>query len=591
MGSQVLPLGASPAKQIPPMTNRFLQAATRRLATPRALVALLLLSGASVASTDALAATYYIRTDGGDAAQCNGQADAAYSGSGSNQACAWKHPFIAFPPAGTARIAGGDTVNIKSGSYMMGLGAPGAAMCNQQWSWDCYMAKVPSGPSATQPTRIIGVGTAPELWGTERASMILNLQGSSNVEVSNLEITDHDSCIDNHCHGGACSGEVIKCNRTSAPWGKWAGTGIKASDSTNVKLTDVNIHGMANRGVLAGRLSNWTMERLTIRANGWAGWDGDIGADSSNSGTITFKELDLSWNGCGEKYPGGQPYGCWGQTAGGYGDGLGTGATGGHWVIEDSLIHHNTSDGLDLLYMKEGGAVTIRRTWAEGNAGNQLKTKGDSLIENSVIIGNCSYFESYGNMHEGDHCRALGNALSIGLHTNSKANIVNNTITGEGDCMILSGGGSSTAEINFRNNVMFGQTDWRQPWEKTCGHYADNSSAKANWTKNHVRDIKNNGCPGSDSICSGAPLLANTTMDAFDPVPLSGSPVINAASTTYAPPHDYNGNARPVAGAPDIGAIEAGSTTTAPGGTGGGGGGGGGTLPTADQLFGNGFDD
>ena len=37
--------------------------------------------------------------------------------------------------------------------------------------------------------------------------MVLNLQGSSNVVVSNLEITDHESCVDNHCHGGACSGD------------------------------------------------------------------------------------------------------------------------------------------------------------------------------------------------------------------------------------------------------------------------------------------------------------------------------------------------------------------------------------------------
>src|SRR5690606_25883259 len=118
-------------------------------------------------------------------------------------------------------------------------------------------------------------------------------------------------------------------------------------------------------------------------------------------------------------------------------------------------------------------------------------------------------------------------ALSIGLHTSSKAQIVNNTITSEGDCMILSGGGGSTAEINFRNNVMVGQTDWRQPWEKTCGHYADGGSAKVNWTKNHVTNIKNNGCPGGDSICNSAVLLANTSMSGFDPVPLSGSPVIN----------------------------------------------------------------
>ena len=54
---------------------------------------------------------------------------------------------------------------------------------------------------------------------------------------------------------------------------------------------------------------------------------------------------------------------CWGQKAGGYGDGLGTITTGGQWLIEDAFVHHNTSDGLDLRYMDGADAtrVTLRR--------------------------------------------------------------------------------------------------------------------------------------------------------------------------------------------------------------------------------------
>jgi hypothetical protein len=521
-----------------------------------ALFALAFAGGAS-------AANYYVRTDGGDAAQCTGTTDAPYSGSGSGQACAWKHPFMALPPGGPARIAGGDTLTIDSGSYMIGLGAPGAVLCHQSWSWDCFMTPVPSGPSATQPTRIVGRGTpAPELWGTERTGMVLNLEGSSNVEISNLEITDHESCIDNHCHGGACAGEVIRCNRTAAPWGKWAGTGLSARDSKNVTLRDVNIHGMANRGVFAARLTDWTMERLKIRGNGWAGWDGDIPDDDTNAGQIIFRELELSWNGCGEKYPEGTPFGCWGQSAGGYGDGLGTGATAGHWIIEDSLIHHNTSDGLDLLYMKEGGRVTIRRTWAEGNAGNQLKTKGDSLIENSVVVGNCAYFTGYGNMQAGDHCRALGNALSIGLHATSTATLLNNTITSEGDCIVLSGGGGLGASLNLVGNVVVGQTDWRQPWEKSCAHYSDGGSEKVTWTKNIVFDVKNGSCP-LGSVCT-SPLLANAGLAAFDAKLLAGSPAIDKSDAALAPAIDLYRNARPAGAGPDIGAVEFGAVASVP---------------------------
>jgi hypothetical protein len=539
----------------------------------------------SIASASASAATFYVRLDGGDAAQCTGKADAPYSGSGTGQACAWKHPFMALPPGGPARIAGGDTLTIDSGSYMMGLGAPGAVLCNQAWSWDCYMTAVPSGPSAAQPTRLVGRGAkAPELWGTERASMVLNLQASSNVEVSNLEITDHESCIDQHCHGGVCQGEINKCNRDRAPWGKWAGVGIKAADSKNVALTDVNVHGMANRGVHAGRLTDWTLQRLTIRGNGWAGWDGDIPDDDSNAGTIVFRELELAWNGCGERYPSGEPWGCWGQTAGGYGDGLGTGATAGHWIIEDSMIHHNTSDGLDLLYMKEGGRVTIRRTWAEGNAGNQLKTKGDSLIENSVIVGNCSYFVGWKNMFDGDHCRALGNALSIGLHASSVANLVNNTITSQGDCLVLSGGGGTAARINFTNNLLMGEVDWRQPWDRSCVHYSDGGSEQVNWKNNFVTGVKNGACPAG-SLCAALPLIANALSASFDPTPLAGSPLIGGAENASAPTTDYRGYARSAPA--DIGAYEFAAT----GSNGGAGSGTDGTPPGGSgPLFRNGFD-
>ena len=532
-----------------------------RVAALLFVVLALCAAGAACAAT-----TFFIRTDGGNATQCTGRSNVAYSGSGSAQACAWSHPFQALPPGGAARIAGGDTLIIGSGSYMMGLGASGATSCHQSYSWDCFMTAIPSGISATQPTRILGQGhdaacpSAPELWGTERASMVLNLQGSSNVEVACLEVTDHDSCVDQHCNGGNCTGEVLACNRAAAPWGRWAGVGIKASDSMKVWLRDINVHGMAHRGVLAGRLTDWTMDRMKIRANGWAGWDGDIGANSSNSGQMLFRQLDLSWNGCGERYPGGQPFGCWGQATGGYGDGLGTAATGGNWVIEDSMIHHNTSDGLDLLYMSAGGTVTVRRTWAEGNAGNQLKTKGNSLIENSVIVGNCGYFTGVGNMQSGDHCRALGSALSIGMTATSTATIVNNTISSQGDCLILSGGGGSGASLTIANNLMIGEIDYRQPSERSCAMYTEGTE-QVTWDKNFVTGVKNSVCPGN-SLCIGLPLVASSLYSNFNPQPLIGSPLINSSSIGRAPTLDYNRAPRDAN--PDIGAFEFGTQGGAP---------------------------
>ncbi|HEX3897440.1 MAG TPA: hypothetical protein VHW73_14670, partial [Rudaea sp.] len=337
--------------------------------------------------------TYYVRTDGGSPAQCDGRHDAAYSKT-TKHACAWRHPFDALLPGGPARIAGGDTLIIATGSYQMGLGAPDAQSdkCRADWPWDCHMTPVPSGPSPDKPTRILGMGwdkgcaAPPELWGTERAETVIDLRGSSNVQIACFEITDHSGCVEFH----AGKQELDRCERDKEPYGPWAAVGLSAADSSNVSLRDLNIHGLAHDGVRAGRLRDWTVERVQIVANGWSGWNGDIDDHSSNSGRMIFRDVRIAWNGCGEKYPSKQPFGCWGQEEGGYGDGLGTGETSGDWLFERVRADHNTQDGLDLLHARSDAKITFVDVHAEANAGNQLKAGGSVNVENSVLIGTCA---------------------------------------------------------------------------------------------------------------------------------------------------------------------------------------------------------
>ncbi len=309
-------------------------------------------------------ATYYVRPDGGSAAQCNGLVNAPHTGA--SRDCAWDHPFRALPPAGPPRIAGGDTLVIGSGSYMIGYGAPEADRkddsCSQDNPWDCTMLPVPSGPDPGHPTRILGSGwdrgcpQPPALWGTERVARILDLAGTENAEIACLEITDHAGCAEHHAGG-------LACHRDAFPYGSWAPVGVYAADSSDVLLCDLDIHGLASTGVHAGRLTDWTLENVRIAGNGWAGWDGDLWeGSSSNTGTLRFRNWTVEWNGCVETWPEQAPAGCWAQTAGGYGDGVGTAATGGVWIIEDSSFLHNTSDGLDLLYHTEGGSVSLGRS-------------------------------------------------------------------------------------------------------------------------------------------------------------------------------------------------------------------------------------
>ncbi len=508
------------------------------------------------------AATYYVRTDGGTAAQCTGLANAAYSGSGTAQACAWDHPFQALPPDGTPRISGGDTLIIGSGSYQMGYGASGADACESGGSWECYMPPIPSGTDSSHRTRILGQGSdtgcssPPQLWGTERAEMVINLTDSSHVEVGCLEITDHSGCVVSH------SGSVA-CERDTSPFGTWGDAGIYAEDSTDVLLKNLNVHGLASTGIHAGRLTDWTIDTVTIRANGWVGWDGDLQSDSgtdSNSGTMKFTKLRVEWNGCAETYPGKQPSDCWGQEAGGYGDGFGTGSTGGKWIVEDSAFIRNTSDGLDLLYCQSTCSIEIRRTLAEGNAGNQIKTSGPVKIENSIIVGNCGFFYQNAADYWVDDCRALGTALAMDLFPGNAATVFNTTIASEGDCVIVAdcaqGSTCTGAEtVTVRNALLVGYIDFLQPFESSALAYQES------WTTNPfsidyslITGVKDNECPTGTNVCGGTPGITSATLDSFDARLAAGSAAIDVGTATGAPTTDYTGATRD--SKPDIGAYE-----------------------------------
>jgi hypothetical protein len=558
-----IPAGSKPMQMFAAQTSTSSKKKTRMNKSKLSLQGVfysLLFALCILAAPSTWAATYYVRSDGGNASQCNGLSNAAYPGSGTNRNCAWEHPFTALPPGGSPRISGGDTLIIASGSYRMGYGAPGAGSCGASRSGDCFMPPIPSGPSPSQKTRILGAGhnsncsNPPELWGTERANLVINLRGSSNVELACLEVTDRGNCAEFHCSNGQCSGQVAACKRSSPPFGNWARVGVSARDSSNVVMRDVNIHGLASHGVNAGRISDWTLERVRINANGWAGWDGNVGSNGWNNGTIRFIDSEIAWNGCLENWQTGEIFGCWAQGGGGYGDGLGTTDTGGHWIFDGVDVHHNTSDGIDLLYLRDGGQVTIRRSRIANNAGNQVKSSRRALIENSIIIGNCSWFRGRYNMVESDLCRASGDAVYLGLSNNAQTDLINNTIISEGNCIVSGGGGSSSARLRFLNNLMMAAPRWNNSSRQSCLYYSG-SSEQVIWESNFVHRAHNDACPGN-SICNGSPGIRNTSINAFDAYPSDGSALISSANASFAPANDYFGNLRGPNGGPDIGAIE-----------------------------------
>ena len=484
------------------------------------LAAALLFAGAKPADQ---ARTYYVRTDGGSPAQCDGLRDAPYGAKGkgkARKACAWRHPFDALPPGGTPRIAGGDTLVIGPGEYMIGLGAPGTAdnrTCYAAAAYDCAAAPVPPGPSPQRPTRILGVGhdtgcaRPPQLWGTERVGAVLDLRGSSNVEVACLEITDHSDCIEFHCHGGDCKGpkdEIATCKRDTPPFGAWASSGIRAADAHDVVLRDLDIHGLAHTGISAGRVRDWRIERVRIRANGWVGWDGDIGKDdSSNAGTLRFSEVEIAWNGCGERRDG-TIFGCWAQQEGGYGDGLGTARSGGDWLFERVRVHDNTSDGIDLLYADGSGRVVVVDSQLWNNAGNQLKVRGSVEVRDSTVVGSCLAARGRGQMEEADLCRAEGNALVVGVGKGQHARVERSDLRGAGDCVLefgcagadcrsgssVSVGGSVIAALDAGGARKPACMAWIEP---------DLRGGDIAFRDNRVHGLRKGDCPVGASDCSG----------------------------------------------------------------------------------------
>ena len=499
--------------------------------------------------------TYYVRPDGGGATQCTGRVNAKYPGSGSNQPCAWSHPFIALPPHGTPRIAGGDQLIIANGSYMMGDGAPETTACNDPAG--CIAAAPPSGPDAAHPTRIVGAefasgcATKPELWGAGGAGAVLNLTNVNNVVLACLDVTDHANCVLDHSGGLAC--------RETLPYGDYAWAGIYAIDSRGVTLRHLDIHGFAHDGINAGRIADWTFEDVRIAANGWAGWDGTVGTNSSNSGTLRFKRVTIEWNGCSETYPGRQPTGCWGQSAGGYGDGLGMYYTAGDWIFEDSVISHNASDGLDLLYHDGAGTITIERSRFEGNAGNQVKVRGDAIVRNNEVIANCGFFEGKPFTHHVDYCRANGNAFSITVDSGQKATLVNNTVYSEGDCLIngRSDQCAGPSSIVSKNNVYIAGTDFSEG-DPSCFLYTVCNQLTISNANDVVFNAKNGFCPaGNNNLCVD-PQLVDTTPATFDGQLRATSPAVDSGLAVGGdvPGVDLTGKARPSGAGVDRGAYE-----------------------------------
>ena len=547
-------------------------------------------------STTAHATTYYVRTDGSNQTNCLGTTDAAYDGDGTGEACAFSHPAYAIGfcivyqdlCTTSSAISAGDTVVIHgpddgagTGIYQMGYNS--SIGCNESYTTTCTLNDIVDG-TAEAHVKIVGCSasgcgsdTRPELWGAGGANAIIYINDSDYIDISDIEITDHAS-------EGDCTVS------TASTCGK---IGIRGDGWSNITLTNVYIHGLGLYGAYIGDGENLTLTNTEISGNGQGGINGDTGS-SGYTGTITLDTVTMEYNGCVEDYTNGGlvDESCIEQNQGGYGDAIGTSTTSGDWVITDSNISFNTSDGLDLLYLDDSGTVTIKRSRFEGNNGNQVKITNQAYIEDCLIIGNCGYF--YGQDFTDTtapgftHCRASGNALEIAFKTlTDSPKIYNSTILSNGDVGVnVSGTCTTGTDVILSNNIMYGGKEFMQDSDITGGGNDDTTSIFYDGggtcdvdfveTYNICYGWKEgaNSCNGTGSTDEVDPLFSGTILMGPYSTPgyytdsnYDAQLILQATSTaideadetvTGADAYDYTGASRGTSW--DIGAIEYGST-------------------------------
>ncbi len=479
------------------------------------------------------AATYYVRLDGGTPTQCTGTTNAPYPGSGNSQPCALNHPVWALGAAGTAGLLkGGDTLIIDDtnhatgaqAQYEIGYSMPNtiSSHCSKNWTYDCVMSPIPSGPDAAHPTRILGSSynsgclKKPQLWGTDGVSQILNLSKASNVDVECMELTDHSNC--GFRVGKPLCAENWNTAQLSGPYAK---NGVYAQGGTNFSFTNLDVHGFAARGFLMGGINGITFTNVNMDGNYMSNWDSDVGESNNvsyNSGAIVLDHVKNRFAGCSEKYPRSPSFNtadysnCTDQNANppGYGDGFGAYKTGGNWVITNSEFSHNTQDGLDLLYHDGTGSVTIQRSLFEGNDGNQIKVSSiNTDIENSVIISNCNYLaknNKVNNTSSWSSCRAGGDAVVFSVYKGGVYKILNSTIYSDGNSNALFVNNSKTCNgtetYTFRNNidVSSGKNLYINQLSGAC------LTAPLNTDYSIIYNVSGNTCPrGAHNKCATNP--------------------------------------------------------------------------------------
>ena len=593
---------------------------------------------AAGATTTGPGQTWFVRPDGGSrfsanvpTGQCNGQYDAAYPGSGTDQNCAFSSVQYLYTDGtyGVSQwiINGGDTVVIRGCAPLPGEQNASAPDCRIGWVnsmgtgglcqgvnefWGCSMPPPPSG-TAAQPTQILGgcaYGTyscnpvigypykndnLTQIYGGFNVGAVLYLSGSQYVKIEGLEFTSHNGTCTRVGYPQYPSG----CS-TSSPVGDFADWGIITTNTTsNITLQDVYIHGLTTEGIGGPIGGPFTLNRVSIDFNAFAGWNFDDGSatpDAAGS-TITQSFVTMVGNGCLEQYPiANQQYpalACWDSNDGGFGDswsGQTTELDG--FSCDQCLIAYNAKDaamGPHTLIKN----LTITNSSFYGNMGQQGKwgttQNNTTLFQNNTYIGNCQRMSEQlpgaaqnFNLSTGlpgsylsNYCRAAGDLFDYFADLGSTVHFYGNTFVGYNATILnlgfaTAGQGASTPYY-FSDNVFLGYTtstsNYPNTGESPGLFYLGDPSVAIVSSSNDEFGVRNSNCDGTfagtHALCSDPSLVSEpaqgawppeTVFDNFNFHPSSTSPLIGAGTPESGMTTDYYGVTRP--NPPSIGAVE-----------------------------------
>jgi hypothetical protein len=566
--------------------------------------------------------TWYVRHDGGTRysntakmGECDGKSDARYPGKGVDQLCAFNDVRSMWMDGGYGNSAwvmrGGDTLVIEGCAAGPSQQNPDAPHCRIGWDsataggicqgvnafWGCSMPPPPSG-TASQHTRILGAcvlrGTCntgnttnranlTQLYGGFSVGAVMYLSGSQYVDVEGLEITSHN---------GKCTRvgypQYPKGCSTDRPVDDYANWGIITTNTTsNITLQDLYIHGLTTVGITGPIGGSFTMTRVAIDFNAFAGWNFDDGHNTPDApgSSITASYVTMEGNGCLEEYPivhkEFPALSCWDTNDGGFGD---------SWSGQDTKLDSFTCDHCVMAYNTKDGFIgphtlihylKITNSESYGNMGQQWKwgtpPGSTTIFVNNLTVGNCRRMAEQlpgappgFNRHLGGFCRAAGDVISFFSAANSTVLLANNTTVGYSatmfDLACQTPNACGSTHYIFRNNVVLGFLNPKYITGEVPGlfYFAD-PSVKIIPDHDLFFGLRSKPCPyvgHADLICAtpafvnqpASTLTSESQLDNFNFHPRRGSPAIGHGAPVNGVTADYFGVRRP--DSPSIGAIE-----------------------------------